>query len=192
MSTVRRLGETSVRTLAHEIQAVHASTGGPVAVSAEFGSQPLPWGYALRQPSPSVAIVTADAAAAAPVAPVQVRLTATDPAAQDRLLTTSVDVVLAAPVITQEFQPAPSLLEVTLVRPDGDPSTGRAVTVEPAAGAAVGLAEDPAAAGVYRSPPTAWTAQFHPLDIHVDGASVRRAVVDVGARTTRIRAVDPT
>lgn len=192
MSTLRALGEASVRTLRHEIHAVHATTGAPVAVSAEFGSEPPPRSWVLRQPSPSVAAVTADAAVASPAVPVQVRLTATDPAAQDRFVASTVDVVLAQPEITQDFQPAPSVLEVTLVRPDGDPSTGRAVTVEPAAGAAVGLAEDAAAAGVYRSPPTAWTAQFHPLDIHVDGASVRRAVVDVTARTTRIRAVDPT
>jgi len=191
MSTVRPLGEDSVRTLRHEIHAVHATTGAPVSVSAEFGSEP-PRGWALRQPSPSVVVVTVDAAGPAPALPLQVRLTATDPAAQDRFVAKTVDVVLAQPEVSQDFQPAPSLLEVTLVRPDGDPSTGRAVTVEPAAGAAVGLTEDPAAAGVYRSPPMAWSAQFHPLDIHVDGASVRRAIVDVTARTTRIRAVDPT
>jgi hypothetical protein len=191
MSTVRRIGEATSRNLRHEVHAVHATTGRVVAVWAAFAARP-PAGWALRAVAGGVLVVTAPTAAPAPAPPARLRLVAVEAALRGRLAAPDAEVDLDQPVVVHAFVPAPSVLEIRLSTSDGTPAAGRTVTVRPAAGPALALAEQPAGSGIYRSPPTAWSAAFHPLDVRVGGTTLLRTALDVTAPTTRLRLVDPT
>jgi hypothetical protein len=190
MTGVRPLGESTVRVLRHELRAEHDVTAQPVAVEITFAG-PAPPGWALRPVRPALAVVTGPPAADGPAAPT-VRISATDPRLRARLAAPDAVVELDRPVVVHAFVPLPATLEVRLVTPTGTPSAGRAVTVKASTGAVVTLPAVADRPGLYRSEATAWSHPFHPLDIQVEGVTLRRATVDIAAATTRLRLVDPT
>jgi hypothetical protein len=185
MTSVRSVAEPSRRVLRHEVHAVHATTGEPVAVRAAFDG-PAPPGYLLTTLY-GLVVVTADATFAPPAAPVRLSLTATERALH--LASPGTLIVLDQAVITHSFAPVPSQLEIVLFTEAG-PRTGRRVTARPTAGDAVPLPELAGTPGSYRSAPISWGAGFHPFEIRVDGLPLRRAFLDLDRRVTRIRLFD--
>lgn len=186
---------THGRVLAATVRAVHTTTGQPVRVRARFKTDP-PRGWALRVAGDVVVLTRPrgpgdDARPPVPpplpVPPVVLTVTATDPAL---VLAKPVDDVPVAAAETEHgFDPAKTTVEVTLVKRNGEASTGRNVTVKPSTGTAVTLAET--GTGVYRLE-RVWGATFHPLDVRVGNTTARRVAYDPTSHVQRIRLVDPT
>lgn len=182
--------EQATLTLRHRIHAVHATTGRLITAIAATLTEPLPTGWVFEVRGADVLISAWDDASAIEAMP-DVELSVRDPELAVRLAAPDATVALAATEITHEFDPAPSVLEVELITPNGSPSSGRALEARGTTGTLVGLAEDGTTA-VYRSPSTTWTAEFHPLEVLVDGTAIQRVAIDLTHRTTRIRLIDPT
>lgn len=91
--------------------------------------------------------------------------------------------------VTVELAPTPTQLEVSLVKSDGSPSTGRTVTAE-GNGHTVALPESSAGSHVYRSAPTMWDRTKQPYKIMVNGRKRAQAFPDYTSAVTRLRVVD--
>lgn len=182
--------EQATLTLRHRIHAVHGTTGRPITAIAAAPSTPLPAGWTFEVRGADVLVSAWEQAPALAPAP-DVELHVTDPALAVRLADPEPTIALAAAEITHPFAPAPSVLEVVLATPAGAPSSGRAVEARGTTGTLVTLTED-GTTGVYRSASTAWTDEFHPLEVLVDGTQIQRTALDVTHRITRIRLIDPT
>ncbi|WP_326642263.1 hypothetical protein OG884_04025 [Streptosporangium sp. NBC_01755] len=185
--------ESATQALRHEVRALHAVTGRPLLVRAAFTGRPPP-GWALRTLFGRVVVTESTRGAElapSPAPAARLRLEVTDPEVAVRLAAPVAEVALGQPVVTHLFAPVPSVLEVRLITAGG-PSTGRAVVARPSAGPDVPLPEQPGEPGTYRSVPVGWTAEFHPFEIRVDLLLLRRAFIDVGRPTTRIRLIDTT
>ncbi|KAB1148218.1 hypothetical protein F7R91_09965 [Streptomyces luteolifulvus] len=191
MSAVRPVGESARRVLRHEVRAVHGTSGAPVPVAAAFVDRP-PRGWELRIASGGAVVLTGPDPGN-PVAPVRLRLTVVDAAAAMHLAAPEAVIALDQGVVTHRFVPLPTTLELLLVTAQG-PSSGRTVAAHPTrdGGPGVPLPEQPDEPGCYRSAPTVWTEDFHRFEIRVDGNLLRRAFIDTGRRTTRIRLIDTT
>lgn len=185
--TIRDLpSETAELVLRHRVVAVHDTTGAPVPIRAEV-EPPLPNGWVLRRRRSDV-LISAWSRAADLHADTRVTLTVADPSLKARLVTTEATGELAGAQILHRFVPRPSQLQVELRRPDDDPSTGKMVRARGRDGSVVALQEvEP---GIYRSDPTTWSSQFHPVDVVVDGTPVHKVVLDIGVPTTRVRLID--
>ena len=93
------------------------------------------------------------------------------------------------------MQPAPQTLTVVLTTlGDGDPAAGRTVVARASAGPTprptIALPET--VPGEYASAPVAWSADFHPADLLVDGALLRQVSLDPTTAATRVHLVDTT
>lgn len=182
--------EQATLTLRHRIHAVHATTGRPITAIAATLTEPLPTGWVFEVRGADVLISAWDDATDTAAMP-DIELSVRDPEVAVRLAEPDARIALAVPEMTHQFDPAPSVLEVELIAPNGSPRSGRAVEARGTTGTLVGLAED-GTTGLYRSPSTTWTAEFHPLEVLVHGTAIQRVAIDVTHRTTRIRLIDPT
>jgi hypothetical protein len=175
-------------TLRHRVHAAHATTGEPITAIAATVVPPLPVGWIVEVRSGDV-LVSAWQHAPAPEDTPQVRLRVLDP--RLRLDPPEVEIPLDRAEILHAFTAARSRLEVVLLTPDGDPSTGRTVEARGTSGSPAPLSEQ-GATGTYRSAERTWPARFHPLELAVDGTAVRRIALDLTRATTRVRVIDPT
>lgn len=185
------MSDSLVVRLAHDVRAEHASTGrgiSPLSAVFEDGAPP---GWHLEIKGEHVVVTARDGIDPPAAAPVIV-LTVTDPMVAMRLAQPSVRVTLDQPEIVRQFDPVPMTLTVDLVADDGTASTGKTVRARGSAGAPVALPEVATEPGTYRSAARLWRSTFNPLDVAVDGTSVRTLAIDFTRKDTRVRVVDTT
>ncbi|MFF1509288.1 hypothetical protein [Streptomyces sp. NPDC058326] len=192
---VTMIGESVGRFLRHEVHAVHAGSGEPLAVSAAFEGPP-PRGWQVRTVAAGLLVVTAPDATSPAGQPVRLRLAVGDSAVAVRLAKPDRVIKLDRRVVTVRFVPVKAIVEVVLVAGDPQPTPPGTVTVtvHPTKGTAatVTLTEVSGQPGCYRSAPRVWTAPYHPFVVRVNGTRLCSAFPDTARRTTRIRLVDTT
>lgn len=201
MTSPAPLLATVTTTLRHVVRLVHASTGAPIrGLAARL--EPAPPGWFVRV-LPDAAVVSARADAPAPPSPPRVVVTLTDGAVADLLdlaelpgrppRTVLVD--LDAEHVDVPVHPVPMTLTVVLTTPSsGAPRVGATVVARATSGPnpkpTVQLTE--VEAGSYRSPAVEWTAAFTPLDLLVDGSTLRTFALDLTRAATTTHLVDTT
>lgn len=189
-------------TLRHEVRLVHAGTGRAVR-GLRSALEPHPFGWSVRTTPEGVTVVAVRDDAPAPDADPVLVLTVVDGRTADLLVLPAVPgrpprtvvVPLTAPVSDVTVQPAPQTLTVVLTTlGDGDPAAGRTVVARASAGTTprptIALPET--VPGQYASAPVAWSADFRPADLLVDGALLRQVSLDPTTAATRVHLVDTT
>jgi hypothetical protein len=186
--------ETISQRLLHRVEVVHGGTGRPYGHVRARLVEPV-WTYwRLRRRGSNVLLSTEAAFEPEEPATTTLEVEVTESDMLERFQNGGVAQIQLSRGTDEERTltlPVENVvLEVTLVRANGTPRTGR--TVQARSGAlAVGLPAVNPTSNVYRSAPTSWDPALQPWGIFVNGTKQASASLDYTRPVTRLTAIDP-